>query len=494
MAAELGSIIEFLENKTFLVTGATGYLAKIFVEKILRVQPNVKKMYLLLRASDAKSAMQRLQQDVVEKELFKVLKEKYGENLNSFISEKVRAVAGDISCEDLGIKDSSLTDELLKEVDYVVNCAASTNFNERYDVALGINTFGALNVMNFAKKCDKVKMLVHVSTAYVCGEDGGLILEKPLSLGKSKNGSTKVEIEVEKKLVQEKLAQLLSENASQKETAIAMKKLGLERAKLHGWPNTYVFSKAMSEMHLVASKDNLPLVIIRPSMIISTYQEPFPGWIEGAKTIDSVIAAYGKGRLECFVYNPETVYDLIPADMVVNNMIVAMVAREKKYSTEIVYQSGSSSRNQVTLSNIDDFMYRYFAANPLFEKDGKPIQYHNLTLINSMSAYRLYLAIQYLLPFKALQLASSFSKRYEDMYMTLGLKIRLLTRFVEFYKPYTYLMGIFDDTNSENLRKALKETCPTNEAEIFNFDPTTVDWDDFVVGHHIPGLVKYGMN
>ncbi|XP_065850268.1 fatty acyl-CoA reductase 3-like isoform X3 [Euphorbia lathyris] len=217
MAAELGSITEFLENKTFLVTGATGFLAKIFVEKILRVQPNVKKLYLLLRASDAKSAMQRLQQDVVEKELFKVLREKYGENLNSFISEKVRAVAGDINCEDLGIKDSSLNGELLKEVDYVVNSAASTNFIERYDVALGINTFGALNVMNFAKKCHKVKMLVHVSTVYVCGEDRGLILEKPLSLGKSKNGSNKVDIEVEKKLVQEKLDQLLSEKASQKE-------------------------------------------------------------------------------------------------------------------------------------------------------------------------------------------------------------------------------------------------------------------------------------
>ncbi|KAL6967060.1 factor arrest protein 3, partial [Sarracenia purpurea var. burkii] len=56
---ELGSIIQFLDNRTILVIGATGFLAKIFVEKILRVQPNVKKLYLLLRASDAKSASQR---------------------------------------------------------------------------------------------------------------------------------------------------------------------------------------------------------------------------------------------------------------------------------------------------------------------------------------------------------------------------------------------------------------------------------------------------
>lgn len=34
----------------------------------------------------------------------------------------------------------------------------------RYDVALGLNTFGAINVLNFAKKCSKLKVLLHVST------------------------------------------------------------------------------------------------------------------------------------------------------------------------------------------------------------------------------------------------------------------------------------------------------------------------------------------
>lgn len=36
----------------------------VFVEKILRVQPNVKKLYLLLRAADDKSATQRLHDEV----------------------------------------------------------------------------------------------------------------------------------------------------------------------------------------------------------------------------------------------------------------------------------------------------------------------------------------------------------------------------------------------------------------------------------------------
>ena len=55
------------------------------------------------------------------------------------------------------------------------------------------------------------------------------------------------------------------------------------RAKLHGWPNTYVFTKSMGEMLIGNHRESLPLVIIRPTMITSTLSEPFPGWIEGLR-------------------------------------------------------------------------------------------------------------------------------------------------------------------------------------------------------------------
>lgn len=94
---ELGSVVEFLQDKTILVTGATGFLAKgmyiyssiylnylinytsilliyrliliiiiyaVFLEKILRVQPNVKKIYVLIRASDVQSATLRFYNEV----------------------------------------------------------------------------------------------------------------------------------------------------------------------------------------------------------------------------------------------------------------------------------------------------------------------------------------------------------------------------------------------------------------------------------------------
>lgn len=40
------------------------YVFSVLLEKILRVQPNVKKLYLLLRTEDAKSATHRLHNEV----------------------------------------------------------------------------------------------------------------------------------------------------------------------------------------------------------------------------------------------------------------------------------------------------------------------------------------------------------------------------------------------------------------------------------------------
>ncbi|OAY38187.1 alcohol-forming fatty acyl-CoA reductase [Manihot esculenta] len=489
---EMENIVGFLENKTILVTGATGYLAKIFVEKILRVQPKVKKLYLLLRASDANSALDRLNKEVIGKELFKVVREKYGERLNSFLSEKVSAVAGDISFEDLGVKDSHLRDEMWREVDVVLNFAATTNFDDRYDISLGINTLGALHVLNFAKKCLQIKMLVHISTAYVCGEDSGLILEKPFSMGKAKKGTSKIDIEKEKKLIQEKLSELRSENTSETDITQFMKDLGIQRARMYGWPNTYVFTKAMGEMLLMHSKEDLPLLIIRPTMITSTYKEPFPGWIEGIRTIDSVIVGYGKGKVSCFLSNPQLTLDVIPADMVVNGILVAMVAHGKQ-SSETIYHIGSSLRNPVKLSNIHDFSFRYFSANPWINKDGMPVKVLKGTIFRSMASFHMYMAIRFQLPLKALEVANTMAfKKYQSTYATLDRKIKLVMRLVDLYKPYVFFEGIFDDTNSEKLRIAAREKVP-EEADGFNFDPIGIDWEDYMMGVHIPGLVKYVM-
>ncbi|XVE79280.1 hypothetical protein DITRI_Ditri14bG0045100 [Diplodiscus trichospermus] len=487
---ELGSALQFLDNKSILVTGATGFLAKIFVEKILRVQPNVKKLYLLLRAPDHKSAVHRLHNEIIGKDLFKVLKEKCGKNFSSFISEKITLIPGDISHEDLGVKDSNLVEEMWEEVDVVVNLAATTNFDERYDVALGLNTLGAKYVANFAKKCVKLKVLVHVSTAYVSGERSGLILENAYSMGETLNGVPGLDINFEKNIIEEKLNEIRSQGASEKEITRAMKDLGIERARLYGWPNTYVFTKAMGEMLVGDFEGKMPAVIIRPTIITSTYKEPFPGWAEGVRTIDSLAVGYAKGKLTFFLGDLEAPVDLIPADMVVNAMIVAMIAHASHQPSETIYQVGSSMRNPVKYCNLQDYGFRYFSKKPWINKDGKPVIVGKIRVMDSMASFHRYMSLRYLLPLKGLELANTaFCQFFQGFYSDLNRKISFVMRLADIYRPYLFFDAIFDDINTEKLRMAARSSLVEND--MFYFDPKCIDWDDYFMNIHIPGIVKY---
>ncbi|KAM0068398.1 putative oxidoreductase [Helianthus debilis subsp. tardiflorus] len=487
---ELDSVLDFLHDKTILVTGATGFLAKIFVEKILRVQPNVNKLYLLVRATDAKSALQRFNTEAVAKDLFKVLKEKYGTNLQSFLSKKVIPIAGDITCENLGVKDYNLVEEMLGDIDVVVNVAATTNFDERYDVAFALNTLGAKNVLNFAAKCINIKLLLHVSTAYVAGETPGLILETPHQMGKALNSAPGLNINTEKKIIEEKLKELSSdETATDKSITLAMKDLGIQRANKFGWPNTYVFTKALGEMILGQLKGNMPLVILRPTIITSTYKEPFPGWIEGIRTIDSLAIGYGKGRLACFLGDPESIIDAIPADMVVNAMIVAMAAHANQ-PCETIYHVGSSVSNPLKYKSIQESGYNYFSRHPWINKDGKPVIVGKIKVLNSMDSFQRYFSLRYMLPLQGLQVVNSaLCHAFNGTYTDLKRKTSFVLRVVELYKPYLFSKSFYDDMNTEKLRQLVRSN--DVEANMFYFDPKTIKWDVYFEHIHIPGAVKH---
>ncbi|MED6221462.1 hypothetical protein PIB30_054941, partial [Stylosanthes scabra] len=119
---ELGSIIQFLEGKTIFVTGATGFLAKIFVEKILRVQPNVRKLYLLVRDKDTQSATERLHNEIAEG--------KSRIEVQFLCLGKIGFGTGDISQENLNLKNFILEEEIYKHTDVKMNVAGATKFDE----------------------------------------------------------------------------------------------------------------------------------------------------------------------------------------------------------------------------------------------------------------------------------------------------------------------------------------------------------------------------
>lgn len=51
-------------------------------------------------------------------------------------------------------------------------------------------------------------------------------------------------------------------------------------AILAGFPNTYVFTKCLAESVIAEMANDLPIVIFRPAIVMSTETEPIPGWIK----------------------------------------------------------------------------------------------------------------------------------------------------------------------------------------------------------------------
>ncbi|CAO2189019.1 unnamed protein product [Urochloa humidicola] len=487
------AIVGYFRGKSILITGSTGFLGKVLVEKILRVQPDVKRLFLLIRAADVESAKQRVDIEVTGREIFHVLKEKHGSIFEDFIQDKVCPLAGDIVYENLGLDNAKLT-ELSKEIDIIVNGAAVTNFYERYDVAFDVNVMGAKNICEFAKRCNQLKMLLHVSTAYVAGQQEGILPEKPFLVGETLREGAHLDIESELNLIKESRREVKAKYSSERAEKRTMKELGLKRAREFGWPNTYVFTKAMGEMILGHLRGDLPVVIIRPSIITSILNEPLPGWMEGIRTIDSFIIGYPKQALSLFLVDLKLIMDVVPGDMVVNAMMVTMAAHSEKQAQRI-YHMTSSPRNPAPYAVLAESGHRYFLHNPpRSRKNGELARLSRMRFFRTLMGFRAYMAVKFRLPLEILRLLNfalcgAFSRRYNE----LSSKYRYIMHIADLYAPYALFKGCFDDTNTERLRAVvvLNKQQEKSRGYSFGFDPKSIDWDDYFYTVHIPGVIKY---
>lgn len=58
---EHSSIVEYYKGRSVFVTGATGFMGKVLVEKLLRSCPGIEHLYLLMRPFKDQSVLSRLQ-------------------------------------------------------------------------------------------------------------------------------------------------------------------------------------------------------------------------------------------------------------------------------------------------------------------------------------------------------------------------------------------------------------------------------------------------
>ncbi|MEJ7722462.1 MAG: SDR family oxidoreductase [Ilumatobacteraceae bacterium] len=146
---------------------------------------------------------------------------------------------------------------------------------------------------------------------------------------------------------------------------------GRSRAASLGWPDAYAYTKALGEQALTDSRGDVPVSIVRPSIIESAYAEPRPGWIRGFRMAEPVIISYARGLLREFPGVPEGTVDVIPVDMVVAAIIAVAGAGPER--APAITQVASGGINPLKYRTLVDNVSSWFGAHPLYDAKGQPI-------------------------------------------------------------------------------------------------------------------------
>jgi hypothetical protein len=64
------------------------------------------------------------------------------------------------------------------------------------------------------------------------------------------------------------------------------------------YPNTYTFTKSLCERVMKVRQGEVPLCIVRPAIINTSYSEPFPGWIDSIAAAAALVRVVGLGIVQ----------------------------------------------------------------------------------------------------------------------------------------------------------------------------------------------------
>ena len=523
------SITDFFRGKVLLITGGTAFLGQPMVAKILTALPDIQKIYLLIRSrTDTTgkhiSAQERLKNELLTSDVFASLRRLHGDNFDAWAQQKLTAVEGDLTHEYLGFSNTEYQ-RLQNEVQIFINIAGLVDFDPPFDDSLWGNALAAKHVVNFARGCQDAVFL-HISTAYVCGDNPGRVLEElpppyehyatqhrektgmaiPETLSEEIEGllsrsaaihaeaessenlanfqrEAEAEIKGTRKGLEAQVAELKAEWLEER-----LVEEGLKHARSRGWNDTYTYMKFLAEQMVMELRGELPTAIVRPSIIESSFDEPEPGWLGGFRMCEPLIVGFGKGRLPDFPADPDIILDIIPVDFVVNAILAVTETTARRGGIE-VYHVATGTQNPLYFRGIFEATYEYFMKYPMIE-DGKPVpvpiwKYPSLEEFQRKLDSRMRLvdfAVQTLgkLPIRA-------AKRKRRQLVLKQSGIKALLHYIRIYAPYTRTNFEFETEKTQGLYHALSPT----EQQRFNFDVSRIHWKRYFQEIHIPGIKRH---
>jgi thioester reductase-like protein len=512
------SVRESLAGKHLLLIGVTGFIGKVWLVDLLEKIPEIGKITLLIRRNRTTSAQRRFEKIVEESPTLDRLQDRHGARLAAFLKEKVEVVEGDVSQPGLGL-DPATQARLQRSLDVIANSAGLTDFNPDLRDALSSNVDSTRYLLDFLQKCDHAA-LMHLSTCYVVGMRDGRVREE---LRANYNPLENPEFDTDREIASlREMMERIEERAESPELAKALKRqalgrggdpskvaadeldavtrrnrarwvrnrlvrVGMKRAQHLGWPNTYTFTKSLGESILAQQGRDLPIAIVRPSIVESSERTPFTGWNEGINTSGPLSYLLGT-TFRQLPSNERKCLDVIPVDMVTRGMtLIAAALVQRKHAR--LYQLATSAINPVNMARSIELTglahRKHYKTQQGFEHWIK-VKFETIP-VSKQRYERLSIPMQ-----KAV--VSRINKAATTLHMSkppLAKTERDLVRaekLIELYEPFIlHNEHVFECENARLLSAAL----PPEEKAVFDFAPEAIDWWDYWINIHIPALRRW---
>lgn len=289
------TVPEFYAGKSIFITGGTGFVGKALIEKLLRTCPDIKTIYLLLRPKKGLSGDERLK-ELCSNQVFCLVREK---NPDAFL--KLKYVGGDITEEGLGLSDGD-REELIEKCNIIFHSAACVRFDQKLKFAVNMNTTGTLRVLTLAESTKNLEAFVHLSTAY-CRCDLDVLEEKVYP-------------------AVHKPRHIISMTQWMDDSTLHY----VEPKIIESEPNTYSYTKAITEDLVSEYSHKFPIAIARPSIVTCAWKEPLPGWVDNINGPGGLLVGSGKGVIRTMHCEPSYTADAISVDIVANGCILVAYA------------------------------------------------------------------------------------------------------------------------------------------------------------------------
>ncbi|XP_050811044.1 fatty acyl-CoA reductase 1 isoform X4 [Gopherus flavomarginatus] len=445
------SIPEYYEGKNVLLTGATGFMGKVLLEKLLRSCPKVKAVYILVRHKAGQMPQERME-EMISCKLFDRLRDEQPE-----FKEKIIAVPSELTQSELDLSEQD-KEKLTDCINIVFHCAATVRFNETLRDAVQLNVIATQQLIILAQQMKNLEVFMHVSTAYAYCNRKHIeeIIYPPPVDPKKLIGSLEW---MDDGLVNDITPKLIGDR-----------------------PNTYTYTKALAEYVVQQEGAKLNIAIIRPSIVGASWKEPFPGWIDNFNGPSGLFIAAGKGILRTIRASNSAVADLVPVDVVVNTTLAAAwYSGVNRPRNIMVYNCTTGGTNPFHWGEVAYYLNLNFKMNPLEQALRRP----NVNMRSNFLLHQYWTAVSHILPAVLRDVVLRLTGQKPWMMKTIT-RLHKAMMLIEYFTSNSWIW------NTENVNMLMNQLSPEDK-KVFNFDVRQLHWAEYMENYCM-GTKKYVLN